>query len=209
MKRCVIVGASKIENYDRIKSYLKKDDFFVFCDGGLNHKDFLGVYPNLIVGDFDSYDFKNFDIETIFLPKEKDDTDTFYAAKEMLKRGFDKFLLIGVTGKRLDHTLANLSILLMFYEKNKSAMIIDDHFEAQIVGKDKVYIENNRYKYFSLLNIYGKVEGVNIKNAKYNLKDETIKTDYQYAISNETLNDKCSEVYVNSGNLLLIKIIDE
>lgn len=208
MKRCVIVGASKIENYQRVKSYLKEDDFFIFCDGGLNHKEFLNVFPNLIVGDFDSYEFKNFNIETIILPKEKDDTDTFYATKEMIRRGFCDFLFIGCTGKRLDHTLANLSILLMLYEKNKKAKIIDDHFEIEIVGKDTVYIEN-KYKYFSLLNIYGKVEGVNIKNAKYNLKDEIIKTNYQYAISNETLNGKIAEVFVKCGNLLLIKIIDE
>lgn len=208
MKRCVIIGASSIKNYDRIKGYLKKDDFFVFCDGGLNHKDALGVDANLIVGDFDSFKFKNFNVQTIFLPREKDDTDTVYATKEMIKRGYDSFLFLAVTKKRLDHTLANLSILLMLYGKNKKAMIVDDFSEIEIVGKSPVYIED-KYKYFSLLNIYGNIKNVNIKNAKYNLENAQIKTDYQYAISNECLKGKTAEVFVEEGNLLLIKIIDE
>lgn len=208
MKRCVIVGASEIKNYDRIKSYFEEEDFFVFCDGGFKHNMFLNVVPNLIIGDFDSYSYEDFNVETISLPKEKDDTDTIYAVKEMLKRNYDYFLLIGVTGKRLDHTLANLSILLMIYEQNKKAMIVDDFSEIEIVGKEKVYIKDN-YKYFSLLNIYGIAKGVEIKNAKYNLKDASITTSYQYAVSNECLKDKICEVSVEKGNLLLIKIIDE
>lgn len=39
-------------------------------------------------------------------------TDTVYAMKEAIKRGFDTFLLIGVVGGRLDHTLGNVSMLL-------------------------------------------------------------------------------------------------
>ena len=88
MARCVIVSAAEIKNYEKVKSYFKSDDFFVFCDGGLNHRNGLGVEPNLIVGDFDSFYKKDFGIETIVLPCEKDDTDTFFDVKEALKSGF-------------------------------------------------------------------------------------------------------------------------
>lgn len=53
--RCVIIGSAEINNYEKIRSYLQKDDFFIYCDGGLNHKDSLGFQPNLIIGDFDSF----------------------------------------------------------------------------------------------------------------------------------------------------------
>ena len=36
-RRCVIVGAAEITEYDRIKSCLREDDFFVYCDAGLKH----------------------------------------------------------------------------------------------------------------------------------------------------------------------------
>ena len=54
MKRCVVVGGAKIENYELIRNALGPDDFVIYCDGGLNHKESLGAKPDLIVGDFDS-----------------------------------------------------------------------------------------------------------------------------------------------------------
>ena len=54
MARCVIIGNAPIEKYELIRSHFKDDDYFVFCDGGLKHKEKLGVIPDFIVGDFDS-----------------------------------------------------------------------------------------------------------------------------------------------------------
>ena len=96
MKRCVIVGGADINNHSYIRNCLREDDYIIFCDSGLKHMDALQVIPGLIVGDFDSHDNPHFDIETMVLPGEKDDTDTVFAVKEALKRGFDDFLLIGV-----------------------------------------------------------------------------------------------------------------
>lgn len=98
MKRCVIVGGADINNYEYIKSCLRNDDFILFCDSGLKHLESLQVNPGLIVGDFDSHDNPHLGVETIVLPCEKDDTDTVFAVKEAIKRGFDDFLLIGVVG---------------------------------------------------------------------------------------------------------------
>ena len=98
MKRCVIDGGADINNYEYIKSCLRNDDFIVFCDSGLKHLESLQVNPGLIVGDFDSHDNPHLGVETIVLPCEKDDTDTVFAVKEAIKRGFDDFLLIGVVG---------------------------------------------------------------------------------------------------------------
>ena len=112
MKRCVIVGGADINNYSFIREKLCADDYVVFCDSGLKHLEQLQARPSLIVGDFDSHENPRLDVETIILPCEKDDTDTVFAVKEAIKRGFDEFLLIGVVGARLDHTLGNVSILL-------------------------------------------------------------------------------------------------
>ena len=54
MKRCVIISAGQICDYERSKSFLQSDDFYIFCDGGLTHAEGLGVKPDVIVGDFDS-----------------------------------------------------------------------------------------------------------------------------------------------------------
>ena len=137
----------------------------------------------------------------------KDDTDTFYAVKEALKRGFNEYLLIGVTGNRLDHTLGNLSALLYLYNQGKDAKIIDDYSVMQIVDNNPVIIE--KAKYFSLLNISGIATGVNIENAKYPLNDATVKSEYSYCVSNELIKDKQAKIYVKNGQMLLIIVEEE
>ena len=204
MKRCVIVGGAGINNYDYIRSRLCADDYIVFCDSGLMHFEPLQVEPSLIVGDFDSHDNPHLDVETIVLPCEKDDTDTVFAVKEAIKRGFDYFLLIGVVGARLDHTLGNVSILLYLDSIGKKGTIIDDYSEMEIVSNEPAYIEDS-YAFFSLLNVSGTAKGITIENAKYLLNNAEITCEYQYGVSNEVLPGKTAKVSILEGKLLLIK----
>ena len=205
MSRCVIVGGADINNYEYIRSCLREDDFIVFCDSGLKHLESLQVRPGLIVGDFDSHNNPHLDVETIVLPCEKDDTDTVFAMKEAMKRGYTEFLLIGVVGARLDHTLGNVSILLYLDENNAKGKIIDDYSEMEIVSDRPAFITDN-YSYFSLLNISGIARGVTIENAKYPLDNAEIKCDYQYGISNEVNRGEVAKVTIRDGKLLLIKV---
>lgn len=207
-KRCVIVGGANIENYEKISQYLRDDDFFIFCDSGLSHQNALGVQPDLIVGDFDSHPQPNVDIETIVLPVEKDDTDTVYGVKEAVKRGFQDFLLLGVVGKRLDHSLGNVSILLYIDSLGMNGAIIDDYSYMEIISHKPAFVEDE-YPYFSLLNISGKAEGITIENAKYPLHHAKIRCEYQYGISNEVIPGKTARITVDDGKLLLIKVFSE
>lgn len=202
----MIIGGADIERYNRIQGYLREDDFYICCDSGLKHRERLGIVPNLIVGDFDSYKNPHMDVETIILPCEKDDTDTVFAVKEALFRGFQDFLLVGVIGGRLDHTLGNVSLLLMLDAQGKAAMALDDFSEMEIVANTPVKIDS-RYAYFSLLNITGIAQGVTIKDAKYPLSNAEINCEYQYGISNEVLPEMTAEVSVGNGKLLLIKVL--
>ncbi len=208
MKRCVVIGGAAIKNYEEIKQYLSKNDFYIFCDSGLNHIKSLCVNPDLIVGDFDSHERPEGNIETIVLPREKDDTDTVYAVKEALKRGFSNFLLIGVVGGRFDHTLGNIAILSMLHSKNIKAKLIDNFSEMEIVSNETKTISDS-FPYFSLLTLSGDARGVSIENAKYPLTNATITSEYQYGISNEVIKGKEAKVSVKFGNLLLIKIRHE
>ncbi|MGN1306481.1 MAG: thiamine diphosphokinase [Faecousia sp.] len=204
MRRCVIVGGAEIRDYPTIRQYLRSGDFFLFCDSGLRHMEGLNAAPDLIVGDFDSHANPHLPVETIVLPCEKDDTDTVFAMKTAVERGFCDFLLVGVIGGRLDHTLANVSALLWLHHQGKSALAVDDYSELEIVSKAAVQIPP-RYPFFSLLNISGTAEGITIKNAKYPLENAAIQCDYQYGVSNEVLPGKIAEVSVAKGELLLIK----
>ena len=122
MSRCVIVGGAEIRNYESLREYFTHDDFFIYCDCGLKHERSLGFAPSLIIGDFDSHEKpENAKCEVIVLPVVKDDTDTIYAVKEAMKRGFNDFVLIGSVGGRMDHTLGNIYALLMLANNGKRA----------------------------------------------------------------------------------------
>ena len=207
-RRCVIVAAGEIHNYERARDFLRDDDFFIFCDGGLSHAGGLGIKPDVVVGDFDSCDANDLEwwkqkSEIIQLPREKDDTDTLFAVKLAIERGYCDFLLLGAMGGRFDHALGNISILLYLNGLGKKALLIDDYSVMQIVGKDPLYIEDTS-SYFSVLTVAGDVSGVNIKNAKYPLENATLTCDFQLGISNEVLPGKVAEVSVASGRVLVV-----
>ena len=202
-RRAVIIAGGEISCYERICSFLRPDDYFVFCDSGLYHKEKLGVDPDLIIGDFDSHPNYDSSIEKIVLPEEKDDTDSMSGVKVALSRGFKDFLLLGMTGRRMDHTLCNLYILDYIKNRGGKALLVDDWSEMEVVGKDKVFISDT-YAYFSLIAWKGKCEGVNIENAAYPLKNAEVNPEYQYCVSNEPKKGG-SIVSVDKGSLLLIK----
>lgn len=203
--RCVIVGGAAIADYDYIRSFLRDTDYVIFCDSGLAHSKPLGVTPDLIVGDFDSIENPHMDVETIVLPCEKDDTDTFFAAKEGLRRGFRDYLLIGVIGGRLDHSLGNVSILMYLKSQSASGVILDDYSQMEIVMDEPVCIDDS-WAYFSLLCLDGTAEGITVDNAKYPLNNGVITSSFAYGVSNEVFPGKTAIVQVRKGSLLLIKV---
>ena len=210
MNRCVMISAGEIHDYERTRTFLREDDFFIFCDGGLSHAGGLGVKPDLVVGDFDSCEPDDLEwwkerCEIVRLPREKDDTDTLFAVKLALERGFSDFLLLGAMGGRFDHALGNVSILLYLHRLGKHAVLLDDYSEMQIVGSEPVYIED-KCSYFSVLTVAGDVSGVNIKNAKYPLENASLSADFQLGISNEVLPGKVAEVSVESGRVLVVVV---
>lgn len=208
MRRCVLVCGAEIRNYDRINRILRPDDFFIFCDGGLGHLPALRAKPDLIVGDFDSHARPVTDTETIVLPREKDDTDSVYAAREAVRRGFGEFLLLGATGGRIDHTLGNLGLLLWLEGRGKKAVLMDDYSVMEIVSRDGAEIEDS-FAYFSLLNISGAARGIRITGAKYPLENGEIPCDYQFGISNEVLPGQKARVSLREGRLLLVRVFPD
>jgi len=205
MRRCVIVGGAAIGDYSFTRGMPRGTDYTVYCDSGLRHMEHLHAKPDLIVGDFDSHEKPHLDVETVVLPREKDDTDTVYAVREAVRRGFDVFLLLGAVGGRFDHSLGNMSILMYLDSMGKRGCIVDDYSEMEIVSREPVCVSNG-YACFSLLAIGGGAAGVSIAGAKYPLENAEIGCDYQYGISNEVLPGGIARISVQKGRLLLIKV---
>ncbi len=205
-RRAAIIGGAPINNYDAVRAYLRADDFIVACDAGLSHTDALGIVPDLIVGDFDSHPHPDTDIETIFLPREKDDTDTVYAVRECVRRGFCDFLLLGVFGARLDHTIGNIGILLYLDSLGLSALAVDDSGDMRVVSRAPVTV--GECAYFSLLAVDGVDSAIlSVTGAKYSVSHAAFGVEYQYGVSNEIADGApCAAVTVDRGRVLLYRV---
>ena len=132
-------------------------------------------------------------------------TDTVFAVKEAVKRGFADFLLIGVVGARLDHTLGNIYVLEYLSSLGFTGKIVDDYSEMEYVTSSSAFVEDS-FAYFSTINISGVTRNISIENAKYPLHNAEIHSGYQYGISNEVLPGKTAKITVGEGSVLLIKV---
>ncbi len=205
MGRCVLVLGGEIRDYNKVKNLLEEGDWFIFCDSGLYHEEKLGVRADLAIGDFDSHPRPD-GIETIILPREKDDTDSYAGVKEGVKRGFTDFLILGAMGGRIDHTLANIYLLDYLDSRSCTGTIADGDTLIRLVSGEEARVRKGK-RYFSLLSLFGRAEGVNIRGAKYNLDDGVIEPSYQYGVSNEVDSDEAT-VSVKKGRLLLVETGD-
>lgn len=206
MKRCVIIAGGEINDYQRLKREISSDDYIICADSGLGHANNMGIKPNLLIGDFDSYNGQIPPIEKIVLPEKKDDTDTHYAAVHALEMGFDNILLCGVWGSRPDHSLAAICTLKFLCDKGISAKILSDRFTMSMVNHSLELKKKNGH-YTSILAYGGDARGVTLEGFEYPLSDAIITCSYPIGISNRIVDD-VAKVTVKQGSLLVISVDD-
>ena len=108
--KCVIFAG--LPAAPELHSWWADADYVIAADAGYENACRVGVEPDLLLGDYDSAPRPEAGAKTVFLPAEKDDTDTYYAARKALELGATDVVIVGgLGGARLDHTLANLQTL--------------------------------------------------------------------------------------------------
>ena len=184
-KRAVILSAMPVT--PAMAAYLQPGDMIVACDAGYRNAAILGVQPDLIVGDFDSAPKPETTGDMIILPHVKDDTDTQYAAAWAADHGTKEVLMLGALGgKRLEHTIANLSTGLYLAKRGVNAVIADEYSEIHyfMPGKPLILSKEN-WMYFSVFPLEGELAGVCIQGAYYPLENAALTMDYPLGVSNE------------------------
>jgi thiamine pyrophosphokinase len=210
MARCVILSACEVA--PQMASLLREDDFIIACDAGYRNCARLGCKANIIVGDFDSapQPEEQANEDLIVLPHVKDDTDTEYAAKLAVQRGFDEVLLLGALGgKRLEHTLANLCTGLGLEKQGIKTTLCNERSRLSYVLPQQMrrYLKE-QYFYFSVFPLEGKATGVELHGAFYPLHDATLTASYPLGVSNEYAEDSsCIELSSREGALLVVETI--
>lgn len=182
-------------------------------DGGLSVADDAGIVPDYLVGDFDTANASLVEryegrCVTIRHKPEKDATDTELAVDEALKRGADCLLLLGATGSRMDHTMANIHMLYRISGMGKKACIINENNRISL-HKESFFLKKEELfgNYISFLPFFGEVTGVTLKGFKYPLSKKTLTAGISLGISNEG-KEETMEVSFSSGYLLMIEARD-
>ncbi len=193
------------------KNRLEKFDInFVICaDGGLEKAEKLGVVPDMILGDFDSVDaavlekYRQMKIETVTFPSEKDYTDMELSIENAVKKGFKHVIMAGVTGTRLDHTLANIQLLERYHNRGVDIEIIDNNNHIKIItGSADVKIKYEKYCFVSLVPVTERIEGLTLQGFKYPLDNVIVERGTAFLVSNEIIQDE-GRIILNKGTALV------
>ena len=199
----------------------KAIDTVIVVDGGLKVVDELQIMPNYIVGDFDSIDerllskYKKFaendsmdaPIIKTYSPK-KDDTDTEIAIRLCIELKPQEVTIVGATGTRLDHTFANMHLLMKLLEERIPAAIYDGHNKIYLIDQPiRLYKKNLYGPYFSMLPFSETVSGITLKGFKYPLDNRKISLGTSLCISNEVV-EETAQLMLKDGILLIFESLD-
>ena len=203
----------------------------IAADRGLEFfLDYL-ILPDVVIGDFDSLseDGKNFlemqnedipyggmlewklqkgegkVVEVVRLRPEKDDSDTQSAMNYAIQNGAKEIVILGVTGNRVDHLMANFGLLILAQKQDTEVALADRYNYMKLIPSGTILKKAEQFgKYVSFFPLRGDVTGLTLEGFKYPLDKYHLTTaDSGLTVSNE-ISEEYAKVTYESGTLLMI-----
>lgn len=222
MKTCLLISGGPLD-LSFAKDFLKdrKYDYVVAADAGFAACLELGIHPDLLVGDFDTFGRENIEnylddpkYQVDIHKPEKDETDTELAFRRIREEGFTEVDVLGVLGGRIDHEISNIHLLVHEIKKGLRANCYDSRNRIYILDsesrKEYNFSRSSQYgKYVSFLPITESVKGITLTGFKYPLKDKDISIleNPSLCVSNE-VQDEEAVILINEGILICVESKD-
>jgi thiamine pyrophosphokinase len=180
----------------------RASDCIVAADGGANVARRYGIRPDAIVGDLDSISRgtrRFFSSCLILHVPRQDKTDLEKALDFVAFRDIRKVAIIGVTGRRIDFTLGNLSVLWN-YTSYVDLVVAGDGWFATPVGRAK----EMRARVGTTVSLipFGVCKGVTLRGLQYPLHSASMEVG-EIGVSN-IVTASPFRVEVKKGKMLLI-----
>lgn len=197
-KMILIITGGHIDE-EVLRSLLDKESYssVIAVDRGLLMADRLNIQPDCIIGDFDSVPedilskYKSKEIPTETYPRMKDKTDTHIALEMAFTHNPSVIDLVGATGSRMDHTIANMDLLLLALNRGIHARIFDSNNKIYLMNKSFIINKNSQYgDFISLISFSFQVKGLSLHGFKYPLNGITLTAGSSLGISNELIADE-------------------
>ena len=125
----VIIGGGEFPTAELPLQIIKETPYIVCCDGAADSFIAGGPIPNAIVGDGDSissYNKAKYS-HLLHIISEQESNDQTKAVRFCMEQGKHKIAIIGATGKREDHTIGNISLLIEYARKGIEVYSFTDY----------------------------------------------------------------------------------
>ena len=216
MKTAVIISGGSLDP-DFALAFLReeKPELLIGADRGICFLKEKGIHPTHIVGDFDSASgealeyFKQFpEIPIRTFNPVKDFTDTAIAMELAMEEGADRIYILGGTGTRLDHVVANIKLLSHALERKKECILMDAHNRIRLIDQPLTIEKKKQYgKYVSLFAFGGQVKELTLRGFFYPLTEYDMEAENPLGVSNEITAEN-GEISFSSGKLLVMESKD-
>lgn len=171
----------------------------------------LGITPDVVVGDLDSYDPALVDdllasgVEVRrYQHHLKMETDTELAMLAALEWHPETIILIGGMGGRLDHSLANILLLAHPQLAPIDVRIIDGNQQVSLAKPGRWNdIAGDTGDTVTLLPVGEEARGVRTEGLHWPLHDETLPPGRGRGVSN-LIDEPGARVWVDAGRLLIV-----
>ncbi|TKH41626.1 thiamine diphosphokinase [Paenibacillus terrae] len=210
-KRAIVFSGGHLSEKDL--QQIQPEDFIIGADKGALFLIEHGITPDVSVGDFDSVTSEEKSrVETASRrmlscdPVLKDLTDTELALEIAMNEQAEHVLMLGVTGTRMDHTLANIQVLVRAMQHHIGCAIMDAHNYIELTGST-LEIEPMGYTYTSLIPMTAEVTGIELDGFMYPLHNATLKMGQSRGVSNQLVAPK-GTISIESGLLLVVQSKD-
>lgn len=199
VKTCLIIVGGRLDRpfadlFCREHTFDKK----IAVDRGLESAKELGIVPDMIVGDFDSAnpsvieEFKQFPfIIWDTHDPEKNETDTELALRKAAAWGCRHITILGATGGRFDHMLANVFLLYGCLQQGIEAVIVDEQNKIFLIEEQYTFVKSRQWgRYISFLPLLGRICGITLTGFLYPLDNYDLDAASSRCISNELLDEE-------------------
>jgi thiamine pyrophosphokinase len=139
----VIVGNGEFPTTPLTLKILKEATTVILCDGAANSYIKTGRNFDVIIGDGDSVstEVKQNYASKIIINSDQETNDQTKAINFLYSKGITEVSIIGATGKREDHSLGNISLLIDYMQQGINAKIFTDYgVFIPITGNAKVLV---------------------------------------------------------------------
>lgn len=108
---------------------LQQAPYVACCDGGANEYIAKGYFPHIIIGDGDSLcdEYRQRYASLIHHSPDQETNDQTKAVQHLHAQGKRHIAIVGAAGKREDHTIGNISLLIEYMRMGCDVRSYTDH----------------------------------------------------------------------------------